>query len=123
MSSIENMEGNRRTTGSDAVGSNVELDRRPTFVDPNRRLHQQSQTQSGVTLLAKSRCFTNYRYVLCLFGDDPVRPLDKRHKNRGIAELCSPLGQVRFRHTPGAAASPASVNLNVFGDYLIKSLN
>ncbi len=23
------------------------------------------------------RCFTKYRYALRLFGDDPIRPLDK----------------------------------------------
>ena len=61
--------------------------------------------------------------MLRLFGDDPVRPLDKRHKNRGTAELCSPLAQIRFRHAPRAAASTASANLNVFGDDFIKSLS
>jgi hypothetical protein len=44
-----------------------------------------------------------------LLGNDSIGPLHKRHKNRGVAELRSPLAQVRVRHAPGTAASPTSV--------------
>ena len=57
-----------------------------------------------------------------LFCDDAIGPLHQVHEDCGIAELCSPLRQVRFRDPTGPAAESSSKDRNVFGGDLLEGL-
>jgi len=53
------------------------------------------------------------RDVTQLFGDNPISPLDERYKDRWIAELRSPLGEIRFRNAPGSRTGAAGIDLDL----------
>src|SRR5258708_6450258 len=54
------------------------------------------------------------------FGNDSVSPLNQSHKDRRIAELCVPGGEIGVRNTARTAACTAGVNLNFLRNYLVQ---
>lgn len=54
-----------------------------------------------------------------LFSDNPVGPLDQRHENCRVPELCAPILQVCFRDPTGPGTGSSSEDGNVFGDDLV----
>ena len=85
---------------------------------------QSESTTYAIALKTRSMSvmgfFANHA-SLCveLFGDDAVRPLDKRYENCGTAELCSPILQVCFRNPTGTGAGPSRKNRNMLPDNLL----